>query len=797
MNPYIFSSQIKRSISRLSSIAAILLLILLASPTPAHADTSVCGPVSGTWTPAGNNYIVTCDIQVLDGTTLTIRPGVVVKFNLGTSLRVDGELIAQGATFTTNDPTPTKGDWGHIWFTTTSVDATLDTNGNYVSGSIIEDSLIEWGGGGAGVNGALETTNASPLIEQNTIRNSNLRGIYAIGRSSAHKIRISNNGISGNYGGGIYVSVGQVVSNTVQGNSVFERGGGIYASNSDLTNNDVIGNTASSGYQGCSVLGGGIYTSGGTLTNNTVSSNTASGTNGGCSVSGGGIYTIGGTLIDNTISGNTITASYYPGTGSGGGIYASGGTLTNNTASGNTVWGTANAYGGGIYASSSTVSGNIADTNTTVGNVYAYGGGIYAGSSSVTNNTITANLVNAGSAIGDGGGIYADGGSISNNTISDNTASGGSTGRGGGVYGTISSILRNTISGNSANRGGAIFAYKGTVTSNTVLTNTTSLSGTLYIDQGTATLNVFRGNNAVAGGAIYGAGATLTGNTAENNSANFGAGIYSNNSIVRGNMLSGNNATSDGGGLYASGGAVSNNTLTGNTVPSWGHGSGAYIVGVTDFSYNDVLTNTTSGGTSGGVSISGQPVVQYNNLYGNLPYDAEVVSAQNVTGTLNYWGLSTCNSIPAQIYDGNDAPGRGTLAYAPSLYSQVPVAQLATPENLALSGGENQITLDWSPIPAIPNVGCRVPGSSDPDLVYRVYYDTDSACGPYDGKGLPDGNSPITVGTNTQIALSGVSQADFVFVITAYDYLGRESAYSNIVGNVTEEWHLFLPAIIR
>ena len=153
MNPHIFSSNIKRAISRLSSIAAILLLILLVSPTPARADTSVCGPVSGTWTPAGNNYIVTCDIQVSGGTTLTIQPGVVVKFNLGTSFRVDGELIAHGATFTTNDPTPAKGDWGHIWFTTTSVDATFDANGNYVSGSIIENSLLELGGGGVGVNG--------------------------------------------------------------------------------------------------------------------------------------------------------------------------------------------------------------------------------------------------------------------------------------------------------------------------------------------------------------------------------------------------------------------------------------------------------------------------------------------------------------------------------------------------------------------------------------------------------------------------------------------------------------------
>jgi hypothetical protein len=403
-----------------------------------------------------------------------------------------------------------------------------------------------------------------------------------------------------------------------------------------------------------------------------------------------------------------------------------------------------------------------------------------------------------GTTVGRGGGIYADGGTVTANTIRNNTASGAGYGAGGGLYSFINTTQQNTLSDNSANVGGAIYAYKGTVTNNTVLTNTTSLSGTLYIDQGTATLNVLRANSAVAGGAIYGTGATLTGNTAEDNIANFGAGIYAQNSTVRGNTLTGNDAISDGGGIYAEDGAVTYNSLTANTVPSWGHGSGAYIVGVTDFTYNNVLTNTATGGTSGGVSIGGQPVLQYNNLYGNVPYDAEVVSEQDViTGTLNYWGLSLCTAIPNQIYDGNDAPGRGRLTYAPSLYSPAPVAQLAAPQNLELTEGENSVTLNWSPIPAIPLVGCRVPGSSDPDVVYRVYYDTHNACGPYDGAGLPAGDSPITVGTNTDITLSGASEDGFVFVVTAFDYLGRESAYSNSVGNPAEGWRVFLPALLR
>ena len=64
-------------------------------------------------------------------------------------------------------------------------------------------------------------------------------------------------------------------------------------------------------------------------------------------------------------------------------------------------------------------------------------------------------------------------------------------------------------------------------------------------------------------------------------------------------------------------------------------------------------------------------------MYGNLPYDAEVITSTVVTGTLNYWGSSPCTAIPAQIYDGNDAPGRGKLVYAPSLYSPSPLVPLA------------------------------------------------------------------------------------------------------------------------
>jgi len=447
------------------------------------------------------------------------------------------------------------------------------------------------------------------------------------------------------------------------------------------------------------------------------------------------------------------------------------------------------------------LSGNTVTNNTALSSgIYAFGGGIYAAGGALSGNTVTGNTATAQGAgtLSRGGGVYAEGGTLTSNTVRNNSATGGGDSQGGGVYGQLNTLQLNTLTGNSANLGGAVYSEKGTVTNNTVLTNTTVLTGTIYSLEGTALDNTIRNNQAAIGGGLYGYKATLNGNTLDHNSANLGAGIFANQSTLRGNTLTGNTAVTDGGGLYAQGGTVTNNHIQANSVPSYGHGSGAYLKAVAEFSYNTVISNTTTGGTSGGISTEGVSEFHYNNLYANQPYDAEVISSDPVTGTLNYWGETLCLDIPAKIYDGNDAPGRGELAYSPSLYAPVPLAQLSNPTSLELTPiTTGTIELSWTQIPAIPLVGCRPAGT--PDSGYLVYYDSDAACAPFDGDGLIEGASPIDAGGASSITLHGLGSGNTYFVITAYDYLGRESTFSNAVqtgaGGVSNQ--IFLPMIIH
>jgi hypothetical protein len=148
----------------------------------ATAQTNVSGFISAntTWNLAGSPYVVIGNALLSHGYTLTIDPGVIVKFDTLKALQIDGELIAVGTaanriTFTSNDPTPEVGDWWKIQFSDTCVDALFDASGNYLSGCIMKYCDITYGGGIT--NGAIHIQSSSVYISNCNISYSSTSGI--------------------------------------------------------------------------------------------------------------------------------------------------------------------------------------------------------------------------------------------------------------------------------------------------------------------------------------------------------------------------------------------------------------------------------------------------------------------------------------------------------------------------------------------------------------------------------------------------------------------------------------------
>ncbi|GFO63684.1 Ig-like domain-containing protein [Geomonas paludis] len=80
------------------------------------------------------------------------------------------------------------------------------------------------------------------------------------------------------------------------------------------------------------------------------------------------------------------------------------------------------------------------------------------------------------------------------------------------------------------------------------------------------------------------------------------------------------------------------------------------------------------------------------------------------------------------------------------------------------------VTLAWDPSP-------------DADLAgYRIYYQANSDQLPFRGTGALEGKAPVDGGKVTVASISGLDPArSYYFAVTAYNSLGQESVYSNIV----------------
>jgi parallel beta-helix repeat protein len=245
----------------------------------------VSGPQSGVWT-SDILYHVIGDISVSQGETLTIEPGVIIKFMDYYSFNINGTLLASGTEtdsiiFTSGQASCNQDDWDRIKFEDSSNDNSIISCATikyafygiycYQSSPIISNNFIS-----NNTSGIKCLSSSSPTISNNTINNNS----YGIECQSSSPT-ISNNIINNNYDGiSCYNNSTPIISNntisnyhfgiicnlssspTISHNTINNCDRGIHSVNSSspiVSNNTIGNNNFGISFSNCYIINNILY----------------------------------------------------------------------------------------------------------------------------------------------------------------------------------------------------------------------------------------------------------------------------------------------------------------------------------------------------------------------------------------------------------------------------------------------------------------------------------------------------------------------------------------------------------
>ena len=240
------------TLKNLLSLIFIFPLVLSVMSKQSAAQTSVPGGlVSGTWMLAGSPYLIQGSVQINNGATLTIEPGVIVNFQGSYKFNVQGRLIAIGTAsdsiiFTAANP---SDGWKGVRFEDTplSNDSSKIKYCKFKYGNANGSGYDAHGGGLFFKNFTKAIVSNCQISYCNAV---NGGGMYCF---SSSNISFYNNLVCNNtslYGGGIYIDgCNPIISGNIISNNTANYGGGFYFvyCSPNISNNTITNNTAING----------------------------------------------------------------------------------------------------------------------------------------------------------------------------------------------------------------------------------------------------------------------------------------------------------------------------------------------------------------------------------------------------------------------------------------------------------------------------------------------------------------------------------------------------------------------